>query len=78
MVNWLNGLEKCSIQWGSEIQPFEILKHLKSRLVDGRTSNGQALATALTTAMAIVPTIQKPDHSKSGCMLPVSLVLRTT
>ena len=29
-----------AIQWGSEIQPFEIQKHSKSRLFEGWISNG--------------------------------------
>ena len=29
-----------SVQWGSEIRPFEIRKHLKSGLFEGRISNG--------------------------------------
>ena len=28
------------IQWGTEIRPFEIRKHLKSGLFEGRISNG--------------------------------------
>ena len=51
-----------NIQWGSEIRPFEIRKHLKSGLFEGLISNGPALA--------IVPTIQKPDHSKSKRFYP--------
>ena len=39
--------------------------HVKSRLFEGHISNGWALAMAI----AIVPTIQKPDHSKSGLFL---------
>ena len=35
----------------------------KSGLFEGLISNGQALVIAI----AIVPTIQKPDHPKSGC-----------
>ena len=31
-------------QWGCEIQPFEIRKHLKSRLFEGQISNDLALA----------------------------------
>ena len=38
---------------GDEIRPFEIRKHLKSGLFDGRIS--------LAMAIAIVPTIWKPD-----------------
>ena len=48
------------ILWGSEIRPFEIQKHLRCRLFEGWISNGRALATAIAT----VPTIKKPDHSK--------------
>ena len=36
---------------------------MKSGLFEGWISNGLALAMAI----AIVPTIRKPDHSKSGC-----------
>ena len=46
------------IQWGSEIQPIEIQKYLRSRLFEGQISNSWTLATVL----AIVPTIQKLDH----------------
>ena len=28
------------IQWGSEIRPFEVRKHSKSGLYEGRISNG--------------------------------------
>ena len=45
------------IQWGSEIRPFEIRRHLKSGLFEGQISNGRALVMAI----AIVPTIQNPD-----------------
>ena len=45
----------CQVQCGSEIWSFEIQKHFKSWLFDGRISNGRALA------MAIAPTIWKPD-----------------
>ena len=38
---------------------------MKSGLFEGRISNGLALAMAIV----IVPTIQKPDHSKSGKFL---------
>ena len=37
--------------------------HLKSGLFEGQISNGRALAMA--KAIAIVPSILKPDHSKS-------------
>ena len=40
--------------------------HLKSGLCEGWISNGQALAMAI----ALVPTIPKPDHSKSGHFYP--------
>ena len=33
-------LDLNTIQWGSEIRPFEIRKHLKSGLFEGRISNG--------------------------------------
>ena len=46
---------KNVIQWGSEIGPFEIWKHLKTRLFKGWISNGRALA------MEIVPTPWKLD-----------------
>ena len=46
------------IQWGSEIQPIEIQKYLRSRLFEGQISNSWTLATV----WAIVPTIQKLDH----------------
>ena len=45
--------EKKTIQWGSEIRPFEIREHLEFGLFEGRISNGWALAMAI----AIVPTI---------------------
>ena len=48
------------VQWGSEILSFEIGKHLKSGLFEGKISNGWALAMAM--ALAIVPTMQKPNH----------------
>ena len=38
---------------------------MKSELFEGRISNGRAL----TMAIATVPTIQKPAHSKSGLLL---------
>ena len=34
------------LQWGSDIRPFEIWKHLKSELLKGWISNGWALARA--------------------------------
>ena len=61
-----------SKQWGSAIRPFEIRKHLKSRSIWNpdffkvKFSNGRALAMFI----AIVPTIWKPDHSKTGCFCP--------
>ena len=47
-------------QWGSEIWPFEIRKHLKSGLFKGRFSNGQALAIAIVPTIKFW-TIQNPD-----------------
>ena len=58
--------QRLSIQWGSEIQPFEIWKHLKSKLFEGRISNGWALAMA----KAIVPTVRKLDYSKCRHFCP--------
>ena len=54
------------IQWGSEIQPFEIQKHLKNghlmiRFQIVQFLNGWALA------MSLVPNIWKLDRWKSGC-----------
>ena len=41
--------------------------HLKSGLIEGWISNGPVSnGRALVMAIAIVPTIGKPDHSKSG------------
>ena len=42
MVWFSNGLALViiAIQWGSEIQPFEIRKHLNSGLFEGRILNG--------------------------------------
>ena len=56
LLNW------NSIQWGSEILPFKIRKHLKFQMI--RFSNGGNLT------MTIVPTIWKPDNSKSGHFCP--------
>ena len=44
-------------QWGSEIQPREIRKQLKSRHFEGWFSNGRALALAI----AVIPNIQNQD-----------------
>ena len=38
---------KQKLLWGSEIQPYEIQKQLKSGLFERRISNGQALALAV-------------------------------
>ena len=47
-------------QWGSEIQPFKIWKHLKSGLFEDWISNGQVCkGWARSLAKVIVPTIQK-------------------
>ena len=46
-------LLQSGIQWGSDIRPFKIRKHLKSGLIEGRITNGQALA--------LIPTIQNPE-----------------
>ena len=54
------------VQWGSEIRPFEIWKHLKSQLFDGWISNSLVLAMAID----IAPTIRKPDHLKSKHFCP--------
>ena len=35
------GIQMLQIHWGSEIRPFKIRKHLKSRLFEGQISNGQ-------------------------------------
>ena len=37
-------IHNIGIQWGSEIRPFEIRKHLKSGLFEGQISNGLVLA----------------------------------
>ena len=55
-------------QWGSELQPFEIRKHLKVGFQMVRFSNSPALAMAI----AIASTIQKPDQSKSRCFCWIS------
>ena len=57
----LNQKKWCLMQWGFEIWPLEIRKHLKKGLFEGGISNGQALAVAI----AIIPKFWKPDHSKS-------------
>ena len=56
------------IQRGYEIHPIRIWKHLKSRLFEGRISNGWTLAMATV----IVPTIQKPDHSNLDVFVQIS------
>ena len=53
-------------QWGSEIWPFKIWKHLKSQLFEGRISNGMFFKwSALAMAIALVPTIWKLDRLKT-------------
>ena len=66
-----------TVQWGSEIRPFKIWKHLKSRLFEGEISNGLVFkwfwlsnGRALARPIVIVPTIRKLDHSKSGHFCP--------
>ena len=49
--------EFCLLQWGSESQPFEVQRHLKSGLFEGQISNGHVSAMEI----AIVPTIQNPE-----------------
>ena len=49
--------EFCLLQWGSETQPFEVQRHLKSGLFEGQISNGHVSAMEI----AIVPTIQNPE-----------------
>ena len=44
------------LQWGSEIRPFEIPKHSKSGLFEGRISNG-----LYVVGFQMVPTIRKPE-----------------
>ena len=41
-IQILTYIRLLEIQWGSEIRPFEIRKHLKSGLFEGRISNGWA------------------------------------
>ena len=60
--NWTSDYHLNNVQWASEIRPFEIPKHLKSILLEGLISNDLAIA--------IVPTIQKCEHSKSGRFCP--------
>ena len=47
---------------------FKICKHLKSRLFESHISNGLVFKLAI----AIVSTIQKLDHLKSGCFFRIS------
>ena len=44
------------IQWGSEIQPFEIRKHSKSRFFEDQILNGPYVV-----GVQMVPTIRKPE-----------------
>ena len=55
---------KLLLQWGSEIQQFEIQKYWKSRLFEDRISSGLVF-NAIALAKAMVTTIRKPDLSKS-------------
>ena len=58
---------------GYEIRPFKILKNLKSGHFEGRISNGPSFNCL---GFSYVPTIQKPDNSKSGRFCPnLKLVL---
>ena len=75
ILQWGFEYRTSLVQWGSKIQPFETLKHLKPGLCRVRFqmvwfSNGWALAIAL----AIVPTVRKPDHSKSDIFVQISNV----
>ena len=63
-VRFFNGIW---MQWGSEIRPFKIWKHLKYGLFEGQISNGTVFkCSGFSNSYAIVSTIKKPDLSKSG------------
>ena len=49
-----------NIQWGSEIRPLEIRKHLKCGLFEGRISNGPYVV-----GFQMVPNIGNLDHSNT-------------
>ena len=53
---------QVKIQWGSEIQPFKIQKYLKSRLFEGRISDGPVFKCLGFSYC--------PKHSKSGSFCP--------
>ena len=55
------------IQWGSEIRPFKIQKHLKSRLFEDQISSGPVIKES---GNSFCYSIQKQDHSKSRHFCP--------
>ena len=61
MVQFSNGWALAmaiAIQWGFEIRPLKIQKHLKSGLFEGRISNG-----LYVVGFQVVPTIPNPEKN---------------
>ena len=56
------------IQWGSETWPFKIWKHLKSRLFEGRISNGQVFKCQIVKARCFnYGYSYGPNHLRTRC-----------
>ena len=53
------------LQWGSEIGPFKIRKHLKSGLFEDQISNGP-FYKCHSFSHSHGPSHSKPNHSKFG------------
>ena len=62
MASYAQPFDNQSVQWGSEIRPFEIWKHLKLGPFEGRISNGPAVAIAIPNHVTTRLFFQKNKH----------------